>query len=103
LHGTQKEPANRFQNARELIAALEGLIKTPNETSTSTSGFNPQLSIVVQSSRVGEGRIVRNNNWWEEGMVVADNLSPQKAAVLLSLALTKTSDSGTIQRMFDEY
>jgi L-asparaginase/Glu-tRNA(Gln) amidotransferase subunit D len=44
---------------------------------------------VVQSSRVGEGRVVRNNSWYEAGMVVADNLSPQKAAILLSLALTK--------------
>jgi L-asparaginase len=58
---------------------------------------------VVQSSRVGEGRIVRNNNWYETGMVVADNLNPQKAAILLSLALTKTSDPVGIQRMFDEY
>jgi hypothetical protein len=48
-------------------------------------------AVVVQSSRVGEGRIVRNNNWHEPGMVVADNLSPQKAAILLSLALSKTS------------
>ena len=46
-------------------------------------------AVVVQSSRVGEGRVVRNNNWYESGMVVADNLSPQKAAILLSLALTK--------------
>jgi L-asparaginase type II len=60
-------------------------------------------AVVVQSSRVGEGRIVRNNNWYESGMVVADNLSPQKAAILLSLALTKTSDTDDIQRMFDEY
>ena len=37
-------------------------------------------------------RIVRNNNWYEPGMVAADNLSPQKAAILLALALTKTSD-----------
>jgi L-asparaginase type II len=60
-------------------------------------------AVVVQSSRVGEGRIVRNNNWYESGMVVADNLSPQKAAILLSLALTKTTDTDDIQRMFDEY
>jgi len=60
-------------------------------------------AVVVQSSRVGEGRVVRNNNWYESGMVAADNLSPQKAAILLSLALTKTSDTDNIQRMFDEY
>jgi L-asparaginase/Glu-tRNA(Gln) amidotransferase subunit D len=36
-------------------------------------------------------------------MVAADNLSPQKAAWLLTLALTCTRDPDTIQRMFDEY
>jgi L-asparaginase len=36
-------------------------------------------------------------------MVVGDNLSPQKAALLLTLALTKTSNVDEIQRMFDEY
>jgi L-asparaginase/Glu-tRNA(Gln) amidotransferase subunit D len=60
-------------------------------------------AVVVQSSRVGEGRIVRNNNWYDPSMVVADNLSPQKAAILLSLALTKTSSLEEIQRLFDEY
>jgi L-asparaginase len=60
-------------------------------------------AVVVQSSRVGEGRIVRHNNWYWPGMVVADNLSPQKAALLLSLALTATSDPDQIQRVYDEY
>jgi L-asparaginase/Glu-tRNA(Gln) amidotransferase subunit D len=68
-----------------------------------TDILQKRSAVVVQSSRVGEGRIVRNNNWWESGMVVADNLSPQKAAILLSLALTKTSDPDTVQRMFAEY
>ena len=60
-------------------------------------------AVVVVSSRVGEGRIVRGNNWYEPGMVAADNLSPQKAALLLTLALTKTTNVDEIQRMFDEY
>jgi L-asparaginase/Glu-tRNA(Gln) amidotransferase subunit D len=60
-------------------------------------------AVVAVSSRVGEGRIVRGNNWYEPGMVAADNLSPQKAALLLTLALTKTTNVDDIQRMFDEY
>ncbi len=36
-------------------------------------------------------------------MVVADNLNPQKAALSLTLGLTKTSIPDGIQRMFDEY
>jgi L-asparaginase len=60
-------------------------------------------AVVVQSSRVGSGRIVRHNNWYEPGMVVADTLNPQKAAILLALTLIKTSDPDEVQRFFDEY
>jgi L-asparaginase len=52
---------------------------------------------------VGEGRIVRHNNWYWPGYVVADNLNPQKSALLLSLVLTRTSDPEQVQRYFDEY
>jgi L-asparaginase len=58
---------------------------------------------VVRSARVGDGRIVRDDNWQEPGMIAADNLNPQKAAVLLSLALTRTRDPDVIQKFFDEY
>ena len=59
--------------------------------------------VVVRSARVGEGRVIRDDNWQEPGMVAADNLSPQKAAVLLTLALTVTRDPDAIQVMFDTY
>jgi L-asparaginase/Glu-tRNA(Gln) amidotransferase subunit D len=36
-------------------------------------------------------------------MVAAASLSPRKAALLLTLALIRTSDVEEIQRMFDEY
>jgi L-asparaginase len=36
------------------------------------------------------------------GCVLADNLSPQKARILLMLALTKTHDSVALQKYFDE-
>jgi L-asparaginase len=60
-------------------------------------------TVVVRSARVGEGRVLRDDNWQEPGMVAADNLNPQKAALLLALALTRTRDPDEIQRMFDEY
>ena len=59
--------------------------------------------VVVRSARVGEGRVVREDNWQEPGMVAADTLNPQKAALLLALALTRTRDPDAIQRFFDEY
>jgi L-asparaginase len=35
------------------------------------------------------------------GCVLADNLSPQKARILLMLALAQTRDSGVLQKYFD--
>jgi len=37
------------------------------------------------------------------GLIPADSLSPQKARILLMLALIKTSDPKEIDRMFSEY
>ncbi len=52
---------------------------------------------VVRSSRCG-GSIVANKNF-----VDGDNLTPQKARILLQLALTKTNDRYEVQRMFKQY
>ena len=59
--------------------------------------------VVVRSARVGEGRVIRDDNWGEPGMVAADSLNPQKAALLLALALTRSRAPDQIQRLFDEY
>ena len=59
--------------------------------------------VVVRSARVGEGRVLAVGNNHEDGTVAADNLNPQKAAVLLALALTHTRDSGGLQQIFDTY
>jgi L-asparaginase type II len=60
-------------------------------------------AVIVLSSRVGEGRVLRENNWSEPNMVAADNLPPHKAAILLSLALLKTDQPDEIQKLFDAY
>lgn len=59
--------------------------------------------LVVLSSRAGSGRVLRRTVFRERGIVVADNLTPQKARVLAMLALTVTDDGERVQRMFDEY
>lgn len=79
--------AGHTQNARKVLKEL-----------TDMTGV-----IVVRSARVGAGRVVRDDNWQEPGFVAADNLSPQKARILLQLALTMTTKPDEIQRMFDEY
>jgi L-asparaginase len=59
--------------------------------------------ILVRSSRVGNGRVTATAQFEELGVIAADTLNPQKARVLLMLALTKTADPKEIRRMFAEY
>lgn len=59
--------------------------------------------VVVQSTRAGSGRTFRGKRLREMGFLIADNLNPQKARLLLSLALTRTSDPAEIERMFLTY
>jgi L-asparaginase len=61
--------------------------------------------VIVRSSRVGSGIVARNGeaNDDELDFVVSDTLNPQKARILLMLALTKTTDTKEIQRMFTTY
>ncbi|MGE3538873.1 MAG: asparaginase [Candidatus Tectimicrobiota bacterium] len=59
--------------------------------------------IVVQSTRASSGRTFRNTRTTRSGFLIADNLNPQKARLLLALALTVTRDSAQIARMFAEY
>jgi L-asparaginase len=60
--------------------------------------------VVVQSSRSGSGRVIDDKVALRDaGFVAADNLTAQKARILLMLALTVTTDIGEIRRMFDTY
>jgi L-asparaginase len=59
--------------------------------------------VLVRSTRTGNGRVVSRSDYDALGMVAADTLSPQKARILLMLALTRTRDLAEIRRMFAEY
>ncbi len=59
--------------------------------------------VPVLSTRNGSGRLVKMKNGRPDVCVLADNLPPTKARILLMLALTKTSDPDAIQRLFDTY
>jgi len=61
--------------------------------------------VCVRSSRVVTGQVDRNVEVDDDknGFVASLGHNPQKARVLLRLALTKTKDPKTIQRYFDDY
>ena len=61
--------------------------------------------IVIRSSRVPDGFVIRNAEQPDDkyDWVVAHDLRPQKARILAMVALTKTSDTKELQRIFWEY
>jgi L-asparaginase type II len=58
---------------------------------------------VVIATHTGNGRVIRNRRFTEEEYIVADNLAPKKARILLMLALTVTDSPEEIQRMMLTY
>ena len=59
--------------------------------------------VIAQASRAGSGRVARRAYLREKAMVGADNLNPQKARILLGLALTQSHDPDAIQALFDTH
>src|SRR6201988_922138 len=79
-----------------------------NMTATAVTALAAQAKkgiVCVRSSRVPTGNVGRNVEIDDDkyGFVASLGLNPQKARVLLRLALTKTNDPKVIQRYFDEY
>ena len=59
--------------------------------------------VVVQCSRAASGRVAPRRRLRESGIVAGEDLSPQKARLLLMLALSTTSDVIAIQQAFQIY
>lgn len=59
--------------------------------------------LLVQSSRAGSGRVVALSRLVEAGIIPADNLNPQKARILLALALSQTRNPAEIGAIFAAY
>jgi len=61
--------------------------------------------IVIRSARVPDGFVIRNAEQPDDkyDWVVAHDLRPQKARILAMVALTKTTDTKELQRIFWEY
>src|ERR1700674_901288 len=103
---------NRVALAAFVAAGAKGIIHAGVGDGSLASQVNPALTelrkngvIIVRSSRVGNGIVARNGeaNDDELDFVVSDTLNPQKARILLMLALTRSSDTKEIQRMFYMY
>jgi L-asparaginase len=58
---------------------------------------------VVQCSRAPTGRVGRRRSLRESAIVAGDDLSPQKARILLALMLGRTKDHAAIEHAFQSY
>jgi L-asparaginase len=79
-----------------------------NMTASAVAALTAQAKkgiVCVRASRVVTGRVGRNVELEDDklGFVASLGLNPQKARVLLRLALTKTNDVKRIQKAFEEY
>lgn len=95
-----------------VAAGAKGIIHAGVGDGSLASRVTPALTaarkkgvVIVRASRVGQGIVARNGeaNDDELDFVVSDTLNPQKARILLMLALTKTANTKDIQHMFYLY
>jgi L-asparaginase/glutamin-(asparagin-)ase len=91
--------------AKGIIHAGVGDGSLAASVKTALIAARKQGVMIVRSSRVGQGIVARNGeaNDDELDFVASDTLNPQKARILLMLALTKTNDSKAVQKMFYTY
>ena len=101
--------------AAALIAAADGeiedaevdaTVKAVKANKALSQGFDQQTidkTINAMLDRAGGGRVFPTTRLREAGFIPADNLTPQKARILLALALTVTRDPREIERIFGEY
>ena len=103
---------NRIAIDSFMAAGARGIIYAGTGDGSLADSVKPALVearkqgvIIVRSSRVGEGIVARNgeDNDDQLDFVVSDTLNPQKARILLMLALTKTINTKDIQRIFYAY
>ena len=89
--------------ARGLVLAGVGNGNMSRGAMDALAALAKQGTVVVRSSRVGSGWVSRNVEVDDDtlGFVASQDLNPQKARILLQLALTQTSDPARVQAVFD--
>jgi len=89
---------------------VKGIIVEGTGAGSATTGQTEAIKraqekgvVVVMTARTQGGRVQDTPRRREANIVPGDNLLPEKARILLQLALTKTTQLPEIKRIFDEY
>jgi L-asparaginase len=89
--------------AKGIVSAATGAgYPTPGEVAALERAAAAGVVVCI-ASRVGSGRVARSPSMAARGWVAAGDLVPWKARLLLSLALTRSSDPEAIQAWFDAF
>jgi L-asparaginase len=82
-----------------VAAAFAPGFTTPAERTALAEAIAAGCTVVL-ASRAGSGRTFPAGRYRAEGFLNADNLTPQKARILLMLALTRSRDRTEIEALF---
>ena len=96
-------PSSFAPSARTVAAHMTGASRSPARSVSVNAMPAATRPVVVRSSRVGNGRVTPTAEFDAMNIIPSDTLTPQKARILLMLALTKTSDIKELRRIFAEY
>ncbi|HSR10355.1 MAG TPA: type II asparaginase [Thermodesulfobacteriota bacterium] len=89
--------------AKGIVYANLAAVNIPPKAKEGLVAAQKKGLVIVRAYRGGNGIIPRAVEDDQTQFVAGDNLNPQKARVLLMMALTKTSSPAEIQRIFYEY
>lgn len=92
--------------AKGIISAGSGNGSIHKDTEVGLANAVKKGVVVVRSSRTGSGIVTPtgpDDKYTKAGFLNGYSLNPQKARLLLQLALTKTDDPKKIQEMFTKY
>ena len=103
--GTAMVEAAAKSGAKAIVHAGTGNGSVPNYGVEGLQKARAAGLQIVRSSRIADGFVIRNAEQPDDkyDWVVAHDLNPQKAKILVALALAKGVSSADLQRIFWEY
>lgn len=91
-------------NAKGIISAGMGKGYQPEDMTKALIKASQKGIFIVRCSRTGQGIVTREKSIDDQyGFIAGGSLSPQKARLLLAVALNKTGNLKDLQRIFNEY
>ena len=103
--GTAMAEAAGKAGAKAIIHAGTGNGSVPDYEVATLRKLRAEGVQIIRAARVPDGFVLRNAEQPDDkyDWVVAHDLNPQKAKILAAVALTRTSDTKELQRIFWQY